>query len=104
LRVHLVDGEAKPWPGVRLVPTPGHCPGHQSLAVRLAAGWVVLAADAADLQANLTRRVAPGILLAGRSQALASLDRLSDLAAGLAALVLPGHDPEVWASLPAALG
>jgi glyoxylase-like metal-dependent hydrolase (beta-lactamase superfamily II) len=79
LDVRLVDGAAEPWPGVRLVPTPGHCPGHQSMAVQLEEGWVVLAADAADLQANLTGRVAH-------------------------AIVLPGHDPDVWATLPAALG
>ncbi|MEN3316042.1 MAG: N-acyl homoserine lactone hydrolase [Acidimicrobiaceae bacterium] len=104
VEVRLVDGEAEPWPGVRLVPTPGHCPGHQSLAVHLPDGWIVLAADAADLQANLTARIAPGILLQGRDEALASLDRLRHLGAELGALVLPGHDPDVWATLPPALG
>jgi glyoxylase-like metal-dependent hydrolase (beta-lactamase superfamily II) len=64
--------------------------------------WVVLAADAADLQTNLTERIPPGILLQGRDDALASLDRLAILAAELGALVLPGHDPDVWALLPAA--
>lgn len=101
--LRLLDGAAELWPGVRLVPTPGHCPGHQSLAVELAAGWVVLAADAADLQANLTRRVPPGILLQGRAAALESLDTLRALATELKAVVLPGHDPDVWAALPAAL-
>ncbi len=104
IELRLIDGEAEPWPGVRLVLTPGHCPGHQSLAIHLPDGWIVLAADAADLQANLTARVAPGILLGGRDAALASLDRLRHLAAELGALVLPGHDPDVWATLPQALG
>src|SRR5438093_1103100 len=28
-----VDGDAEPWPGIQIVPTPGHSPGHQSLVV-----------------------------------------------------------------------
>jgi glyoxylase-like metal-dependent hydrolase (beta-lactamase superfamily II) len=64
--------------------------------------WIVLAADAADLQANLTQRIPPGILLQGRDEALASLDRLGIVASELGALVLPGHDPDVWAMLPEA--
>jgi glyoxylase-like metal-dependent hydrolase (beta-lactamase superfamily II) len=62
----------------------------------------VLAADAADLQKNLAERIAPGILLEGRDEALSSLDCLRALAEELGALVLPGHDPEVWALLPEA--
>jgi len=62
----------------------------------------VLAADAADLQTNLTERIPPGILLLGREQAIDSLDRLTTLGATLGAVVLPGHDPDVWAILPPA--
>jgi glyoxylase-like metal-dependent hydrolase (beta-lactamase superfamily II) len=100
--VRTIEGDVELWPGVRVVSTPGHCPGHQSLAVEVADSWVVLAADAADLQTNLTQRIPPGILLQGKHDALASLDRLAALAAELGALVLPGHDPEVWALLPEA--
>ncbi len=100
LGVRLLDGPAELWPGVRVVPTPGHCPGHQSLAVLVGESWIVLAADAADLQTNLADRIPPGILLEGREPALASLDRLAALATELGALVLPGHDPDVWALLP----
>jgi glyoxylase-like metal-dependent hydrolase (beta-lactamase superfamily II) len=100
--VRPIEGDVELWAGVRVVPTPGHCPGHQSLAVEVGESWVVLAADAADLQTNLTERIPPGILLQGRDDALESLDRLGVLASELSALVLPGHDPEVWALLPAA--
>jgi glyoxylase-like metal-dependent hydrolase (beta-lactamase superfamily II) len=98
------DGDAEPWPGVHLIATPGHCPGHQSLLVELAEGWVAVAADAADLQRNITERVAPGILLDGRERALASLDRFIAEAQQVGAVVVPGHDPDVWALLPAAFG
>jgi N-acyl homoserine lactone hydrolase len=39
------DGEAEIVPGVRLLPTPGHTPGHQSVLVDTDDGLVVLAGD-----------------------------------------------------------
>jgi glyoxylase-like metal-dependent hydrolase (beta-lactamase superfamily II) len=41
-----INGEHEMVPGVRLVPTPGHTPGHQSMAVETDAGTVVLAGQA----------------------------------------------------------
>ncbi|MEV0397413.1 MBL fold metallo-hydrolase [Polymorphospora rubra] len=43
-----VDGEVEIWPGVWLIPTPGHTGGHQSLVVRQPDGTVVLAGQAHD--------------------------------------------------------
>lgn len=104
LSVRLLQGDAEPWDGVKLLFTPGHCPGHQSLLAGLPDGWIALAADAADTQRNLTERIAPGILLAGRELALHSLDRFTAAARALNALMIPGHDPEVWGLLPRAFG
>jgi glyoxylase-like metal-dependent hydrolase (beta-lactamase superfamily II) len=42
----LLDGEAEPLPGLTIVPTPGHTPGHQSLAVRTDRGTAILAGQA----------------------------------------------------------
>ena len=42
-RLEVLDGPAEPLPGIRVIPTPGHSPGHQSLAVSVDGGWVVLA-------------------------------------------------------------
>jgi N-acyl homoserine lactone hydrolase len=39
------DGEAEIVPGVRVVPTPGHSPGHQSVLVDTEDGLVVVAGD-----------------------------------------------------------
>ena len=42
-RYELVDGEAPIWPGLTVLPTPGHTAGHQSLVVETRQGRVVLA-------------------------------------------------------------
>ncbi|RDD86441.1 MBL fold metallo-hydrolase [Streptomyces parvulus] len=43
-----LSGEAEVWPGVRIVPTPGHTEGHQSLVVARDDGTVILAGQAHD--------------------------------------------------------
>lgn len=43
-----LDGEAEPFPGLHVVPTPGHVDGHQSLVVECADGTVVLAGQSHD--------------------------------------------------------
>ena len=44
--LEVIDGEAEPLPGIRILPTPGHSPGHQSLAVSTGSGWLILAGQA----------------------------------------------------------
>jgi N-acyl homoserine lactone hydrolase len=51
-----VAGRTRVAPGVEVVPTPGHAPGHQSLVVDLPeTGRVVLCGDAAFTRENLER-------------------------------------------------
>jgi N-acyl homoserine lactone hydrolase len=104
VRFCSVDGDEEVLPGVTVLATPGHSPGHLSLMVRLASGRSVLvASDAGDLRENFDREVPPGILLAGRERALESIRRLCALAEETGALLIPGHDPVAWAALPAEL-
>jgi N-acyl homoserine lactone hydrolase len=104
VRLSAVDGDEEVLPGVTVLATPGHSPGHLSLLVRLASGRVVLiASDAEDLGENFEREVPPGILLAGRERALESIRRLKRIAEETGALLIPGHDPVAWAALPAEL-
>ncbi len=48
IRYELLDGEAEIWPGVHVIPTPGHVDGHQSLVVECDDGSVVLAGQSHD--------------------------------------------------------
>ena len=45
-RFELLEGEAEIVPGVRIVPTPGHVPGHQSFVIDTKEGRIVIAGQA----------------------------------------------------------
>jgi N-acyl homoserine lactone hydrolase len=52
LRYEFLDGEAEVAPGLRLLPTPGHTAGHQSLVVGTDEGTVVLAGQSVQTRAE----------------------------------------------------
>jgi N-acyl homoserine lactone hydrolase len=84
---------------VRLLSTPGHTPGHQSVLV---GERLVLAGDVVHFAATLDDRRFPVFADDPEAQA-ESADRLRDLReAGLA--VRPGHDPAILEPGPIALG
>jgi len=45
----LLEGDAPIWPGLTVIPTPGHTAGHQSLVVETRQGRVVLAGQSFNL-------------------------------------------------------
>ena len=96
-RWQLVDGDAEVAPGVSVLATPGHTPGHSSLRVELPeTGTWIFAADAADLGQNLLDRVPCGYCAGGtpkdEAAAARSLERLLSEAAEADARLVPGHD------------
>ncbi|MET8780155.1 N-acyl homoserine lactonase family protein [Streptomyces sp. NPDC004096] len=91
-------GETEIWPGVRVVPTPGHTQGHQSLVLRKDDGTVVLAGQAHDFASGFASdQLARHAALQGVEQPLPPypswLDRLADLDPRR---VLFAHDCSVW--------
>lgn len=98
--VKAIDGELDLFGDgtVRIVPTPGHTPGHQSMIVKLPGGDVVLAADCCYLQQSLDGLVtSPSDHDPEKAQA--TLRRLSDLRAQ-GSRIFFGHDSAFWATLP----
>lgn len=97
-RYEELDGEAEIRPGVRVVPTPGHTDGHQSLVVDRPGGALVLAGQAYDTAADfgaadLARRAARE----GVAQPLPPYPVWVERLAGFApARVLFAHDCAVW--------
>ncbi|WP_438489341.1 N-acyl homoserine lactonase family protein [Streptomyces sp. S186] len=93
-----LSGEAEIWPGVLIVPTPGHTDGHQSLVLCRPDGTVVLAGQAHDFASHYASdHLARQAALDGVARPLPSyrpwLDRL---AAFDPCRVYFAHDGSVW--------
>ena len=54
-QLHLADGEAAITPELSLLPTPGHTPGHRSIAVASAGERAIILGDIAHHPLHLTR-------------------------------------------------
>ncbi|MEV8587206.1 MBL fold metallo-hydrolase [Streptomyces sp. NPDC051180] len=84
VRYEELDGEYVIAPGLRVVPTPGHTEGHQSLVVDHGDRVTVLAGQACDFAHEFTAPYPPW---AGR---------LAELADGRPVRVLFAHDHDLW--------
>jgi N-acyl homoserine lactone hydrolase len=105
-RWQLVDGDTTLVPGVELIESGGHVPGHQSVLVRLPqTGPVLLAIDAIGLDiAGYTPETRPvNDFDMDHAATRASTRKLVDLAAreGVT-LTVYGHDDSQWRSLKVA--
>ncbi len=104
-RIRLVDGDTELLPGLALIETSGHVPGHQSVLVRLPkTGAVLLTIDAVPFAEGFTRDEpddGSGSPLGADAAAIrASTMKLLDLVEReQIGLVIFGHDVEQWATL-----
>ncbi len=90
----IVEGDQTIMPGLRVISTRGHSPGHQSMVLDLPnTGRVVLAGDVGDLIENFREEVLPGES-ADDAAALASIRRINALVTDGAKLFLT-HDPDL---------
>ncbi|MFJ1971443.1 N-acyl homoserine lactonase family protein [Streptomyces sp. NPDC087903] len=101
LRYRTVDGDTELLPGIELVASGGHVPGHQSVLVRLErTGAVLLAVDAIPMSAALDpddRPVFPFDL--DEKELRESTRKLVELAGAENALIVHGHDAQQWRTL-----
>jgi N-acyl homoserine lactone hydrolase len=98
MNYHRISGDTAIAPGLELLETPGHAPGHLSVLLRLPeTGPVILAIDAIYSQANRDF----GNYKIGHDPELGkqSAQRLIGLADREKALLIYGHDPAQWATL-----
>ncbi|QCU89925.1 N-acyl homoserine lactonase family protein [Thiomicrorhabdus sediminis] len=84
--------------GVDAIETPGHTAGHMSLLIELPKGSpILLAGDAADLQENIDKEIAPGLCWQdNESLAIASIQKLKQIAEKKHADLWPNHDWEFF--------
>ena len=98
-RWRLLDGDTELAPGLTVLRSDGHTPGHQSLLVALPqSGPVILAGDACYWREHVERERVPGVVW-NPTLALHSIKRLKTLARLTGARIFPGHDPEFWGSV-----
>ena len=90
----VYKGEYDLVPGVRAIETPGHTAGHMSMLIELPKGKpILLAGDAADLQENIDREIAPGLCWRdNETMAIESIKKLKQLARETGAELWPNHD------------
>jgi len=95
LNWHIVDGDWQVMPGLEIILTRGHTPGHQSAVVQLPkSGPLVLTADAGDLWENFEEEILPGESVDDPA-ALASIRRLKQIAQEREGQLILGHDPNL---------
>jgi N-acyl homoserine lactone hydrolase len=97
-RYELHGGEADVAKGVRVVPTPGHTPGHQSLVVDTDAGRVVLAGQAVNGATDYGRaHYASELRRSGSDETVIVPEWIERLQEFDPVLVLFAHDNATWA-------
>ena len=100
-RIRLVDGDTELLPGLELIETSGHVPGHQSVLVRLpSTGTILLTVDAVPFGEGFTRDAPDDVstpeVEAIRFSTIKLLDLVERERIGM---VIFGHDIEQWKSL-----
>lgn len=91
------EGEHEPLPGIRVIPTPGHSPGHQSISVETDAGRLVLAGQCFRDASSFARAVtALRLERDGHPEPPAYPDWLPRLLELDPYRVAFGHDLAVW--------
>ncbi len=100
LKIDVVDGEEEIVEGVRVFPTPGHSPGHQSVEVDTKDGSYICAGDSLFILANLNPipqihyTITPPARFADIVACWKSIELQKNRAAN-PGLLLPCHEPGI---------
>ena len=96
LSYEVVTGEVEVGPGLRLIPTPGHTAGHQSLLLDAPDGAVVLAGQAVQSRAEWEGGADPSVSGASAAKHPDYADSVERLRSFDPVRVHFAHDPAVW--------
>lgn len=85
---------------IRLISTPGHTPGHSSLAVRLPkSGTIILSGDVVHFERNFVHRRVP-VFNFDAEQTKASMDKIDGIIKSERAQLWINHDTQQCATIP----
>jgi len=91
----LIEGDHDIMPGLTLLSTPGHTPGHQSARISLPrTGSALLVGDVGDWMQNFDEEILPGEA-ADDAAALASIRRINRIRNDEDAMMFVCHDPDL---------
>ncbi|HZK61539.1 MAG TPA: N-acyl homoserine lactonase family protein [Anaerovoracaceae bacterium] len=89
----LVEGDCDLCEGIRLLQTPGHTIGHQSVLLTLQNGnRIIITGDAVYTWDNLEKMIPPGNCF-DYEMAMFSLNKLRTIQEVTGAVIMPSHDP-----------
>jgi N-acyl homoserine lactone hydrolase len=103
VKTEMIDGDYDVFGdgSVRILKTPGHTPGHQSLMVKLKkAGIVIISGDLYHVRDNYRFRRVPTFNVE-RADTLASIDRINAILKNTKGRLVVHHDPQDFKALPA---
>jgi N-acyl homoserine lactone hydrolase len=86
----FLDGDTELLPGLRVITTPGHSLGHQSVLVNTKDGVVCVTGDICNMSDNLWRNLLPGIVTSA-TDALHSMAKIRTRAK----MFIGGHEPGI---------
>jgi glyoxylase-like metal-dependent hydrolase (beta-lactamase superfamily II) len=86
---------------VRVVSTPGHTPGHQSVVLRTATGEVLLTGDATYTRRALDQSVLPTVIDDEHLYRRSVKELREYVSQTPGAVVITGHDTELWPTVKA---
>lgn len=90
-RWEFLDGDAELLPGLKIITTPGHTFGHQSVLFNTGEGEVTcVSGDICNVAENVNENLEPNIVV-DVPAAYKSFDRIRQIAH----YILPGHDPGI---------
>jgi len=91
----FVDGDCELLPGVRLITTPGHVPGHQSVVINLRnSGPAIIASDAVFLRETME----PGAPITAHDKDIfyQSIEKIKDLCNNIGGTLYVSHEQALW--------